>query len=304
MNRSFGNKLRKYLEYVKRPAKVKSIIQSPARLGYGLALRECETKVALNRTRVQIYEVQTPQEAEAMIRLGVDHVGSVLLGKDRWKDRTIRSTVEEVKRLGAKSSLIPLFCDEETLCRALEYHRPDIVHFCDMLEDSDSGKTVQDRLSHLQSSIRERFDGIRIMRSIPIARSGNGELDSVLAIARRFEPISDYFLTDTVMPSAGVSADAQPVSGFVGITGVTCNWDHARALVETSAIPVILAGGISPENVEEGIAAVGPAGVDSCTCTNATGPDGKPVRFRKDPKRVEDLIEGVRRAETRLRTKS
>jgi phosphoribosylanthranilate isomerase len=254
----------------------------------------------LNPILVQVYEVQTPDEAENMIRLGVDHVGSVLLEEDRWKDRSIQSTVAEVQRLGAKSSLIPLFHDLETLCRVLECYRPDIVHFCDLLEATAPGKPVQDRLLNLQSRIRERFPGVRIMRSIPIPPPGNGTSEAVLSVARRFEPVSDYFLTDTVIPSAQSAAEAQPVNGFVGITGRRCNWNHARALVETSTIPVILAGGISPENVEEGIAAVRPAGVDSCTCTNAVGPDGKPVRFRKDPKRVQALVEAVRRAEDRL----
>jgi hypothetical protein len=41
MRRSLGvNELRKYLEYGKQPAKVKSIIQSPAWLDYGFAFRE------------------------------------------------------------------------------------------------------------------------------------------------------------------------------------------------------------------------------------------------------------------------
>ena len=61
----------------------------------------------------------------------------------------------------------------------------------------------------------------------------------------------------------------QPVEGFVGITGKTCDWIAARRLVESSRIPVILAGGLSPENVYEGILAIRPAGVDSCTLTNA-----------------------------------
>lgn len=254
----------------------------------------------MNPILVQIYEIQTPDEAENVIRLGVDHVGSVLLEKDRWKDRTIHGTVAEVQRLGAKSSLIPLFHELETLYRVLEFYRPDIVHFCDLLEATATGKPVQDRLLNLQSRIRERFPGVEIMRSIPIPPPGNGALDAVLSVGRRFEPVSDYFLTDTVIPSAQGTAEAQPVNGFVGITGRRCDWNHARALVETSTIPVILAGGISPENVEEGIAAVRPAGVDSCTCTNAVGPDGNTVRFRKDPKRVQALVEAVRRAEDRL----
>ena len=36
----------------------------------------------------------------------------------------------------------------------------------------------------------------------------------------------------------------QPVKGFVGITGKTCDWDIAADLVKKSRIPVILAGGI------------------------------------------------------------
>ena len=29
--------------------------------------------------RIQLYEIQTPAEAEALIALGVDHIGSVIL---------------------------------------------------------------------------------------------------------------------------------------------------------------------------------------------------------------------------------
>ena len=139
------------------------------------------------------------------------------------------------------------------------------------------------------------------MRSIPIPPRDDGSRDSVLATARRFEPVSDFFLTDTLMPaSGGQSAEAQPVSGFVGITGTTCDWTLARLLVRRSAIPVILAGGISPENAEAGIAAVLPAGVDSCTGTNAVDEKGRPIRFRKDPARVRMLVEAARRAEKHL----
>jgi phosphoribosylanthranilate isomerase len=64
----------------------------------------------------------------------------------------------------------------------------------------------------------------------------------------------------------------------------------ARRLVDESSIPVILAGGISPENAAEGIRRVKPAGVDSCTLTNAVGEDGRPIRFRKDLEKVRRLV--------------
>ena len=71
----------------------------------------------------------------------------------------------------------------------------------------------------------------------------------------------------------------------------------AAELVTGSRIPVILAGGISPENVAGGIRQVRPFGVDSCTCTNAVGEDGRPIRFKKDPARVQALVSETHRAD-------
>jgi phosphoribosylanthranilate isomerase len=71
-------------------------------------------------------------------------------------------------------------------------------------------------------------------------------------------------------------------------------------LVVHSPLPVILAGGISPQNALEGLLRVRPFGIDSCSRTNAVDGDGKPVRFRKDYRKVAQLLEAVRRAEGRL----
>ncbi len=103
-------------------------------------------------------------------------------------------------------------------------------------------------------------------------------------------------MTDTVRWSEHGHAD-QPVAGYVGITGETCDWDIAGALVEASRIPVLLAGGISPENVCEAVRQVRPAGVDSCTKTNARDSQGRPIRFRKDMDRVKRLLAEIPRAE-------
>lgn len=117
-----------------------------------------------------------------------------------------------------------------------------------------------------------------------------------LVWAAKFEALSDYFLTDTLLPTTKNTSCAQPVSGFVGITGQTCDWQIARQLVCQARIPVILAGGLSPENVKDGIRMVAPAGVDSCTATNQLDPQGRPVRFRKDRERVREFVREARRA--------
>ena len=243
---------------------------------------------------VQIYEIQTPEEALAVIRLGADHVGSVLTSMARRHDPTIKKTIQTVRDEGAVSSLIPLFTDAAAIFDTLEYHQPDIVHFCEQLHHPEAISAALD----LQSAVRQRFPGIRIMRAIPIARKVVDGGKRVIALAERFAPSSDFFLTDTVMVDGGAPVDeAQPVNGFVGITGLTCDWTAAARLVAESPVPVILAGGISPENVAGAIRAVRPYGVDSCTQTNARDDKGEPIRFKKDLERVKAMIDRVRPAD-------
>jgi phosphoribosylanthranilate isomerase len=250
----------------------------------------------MSATVVQIYEIQTPDEACAMHELGVDHIGSVIPSLDDRYHPVIRETIAVVRQMGAISSLIPLFTDPTAVFDALDYHRPHIVHFCDRLDGNANGSI--DRALALQAAVKSRFPEIRIMRSIPIGRSAGANRDAVLALAARLEPLSDYFLTDTVIVDASGAADTdQPVKGFVGITGLTCDWQVAARLVAGSSIPVILAGGVSPENVADGILQVRPFGVDSCTCTNAMDENGRPIRFKKDLSRVSALVSETRRAD-------
>ncbi len=244
-------------------------------------------------TLVQIYEIQTAQEAEKMVSLGVDHIGSVLLSADQWRDTRILDTIRTVQGCGAKSSLIPLFTDIDLISAAIEFYQPDIIHFCESLRvDSESISAAVER----QQVIRRRFMQLDIMRSIPIARQGSAENAGSIELAGILEPFSDWFLTDTLLvdPLMG-SAQTQPVDGYVGITGQTCDWDVAAQLVCASSIPVILAGGIGPDNVLEGVAKVNPAGVDSCTLTNAMDDNGVAIRFRKDAEKVEAMVRAVRK---------
>ena len=246
---------------------------------------------------VQIYEIQTPGEAETMIELGVDHIGSVVVKRDTWKFPEVRETMQQVSSAGKRSSLIPLFENQDDICRALDFYRPDIIHFCEDLSACGPGgvncRTIFDR----QQNIKRRFPEIKVMRSIPIAPDRMGDRVPTLEMAGRFESISDYFLTDTLLVDAGDRQGAQqPESGFIGITGKICDWETARQLVETTEIPVILAGGIKPDNVFDAIAHTRPAGIDSCTGTNAVDPAGNTVRFKKDPDLVRRLIDEVERA--------
>ena len=240
-----------------------------------------------------------------MIALGVDHIGSVLLNNEEWKSELIKDTVNCVHEHGAKSSIIPLFNDRDTVCRAMEYYQPDMVHFCETLVKPNHmhhyglNPDILKHLIDLQVTIREKFPQINIIRSIPIAPPGFAEKVPSLELAELFEPISDFFLTDTLLVSTKDTSN-QPVDGFIGITGKICDWDIAFKLVKNSRIPVILAGGVSPENVYDGVLKVRPAGVDSCTLTNARNHTGAPVRFKKDPEKVKRLVMAAQNAEKNI----
>lgn len=246
----------------------------------------------------QIYEIQTVAEAEEMVDLGVDHIGSVLLSETEWKVPAIADLMAWLRDTPARSSLIPLFSTPDPVFRTLEHYRPDIVHFCDAVADETGIAPECEALVRLQEEVKRRFPEIRIMRSIPMAQPGMGHRVPSLEAARMFEAASDFFLTDTlILPETGAaSAEVQPVTGFVGITGKICDWDVAADLVRTSRIPVILAGGLGPDNVAEAIRRVRPAGVDSCSNTNAVGPDGRPIRFRKDREKVRRFVARARAA--------
>lgn len=245
---------------------------------------------------VQIYEIQTPSEAEQMAALGVDHIGSVMLSPDAMQNGALKETVDVVRSLGRKSSMIPLFTDVDRIAEMIDYYRPDIVHFCDTLPspDTDALRLIVQR----QQAVRKRFPRLEIMRSIPIGRAGYGAKVASLEMASFFEPVSDWFLTDTLLFNGDQAKNVdQPVDGYVGITGKVCDWDVAAALVTQSSIPVILAGGIGPKNASAGVEKVRPAGVDSCTRTNALDSNGKSIRFKKDLEKVRRLVAAARRAE-------
>jgi phosphoribosylanthranilate isomerase len=246
---------------------------------------------------VQIYEIQSPADAEQIVAQGVDHIGSVLLSSVDWKNSAIKKTVDIVQSAGRKSSLIPLFTDADLIARVVDYYQPDIIHFCETLPINGSIHHALNTIIARQQTIRSRYPGLEIMRSIPIASAGLGNRVASLEMAAEFEPFSDWFLTDTLLLNGNQdNHHVQPVAGYVGITGQTCDWIVASELVSQCNIPVILAGGIGPHNVSAGIDQVRPAGVDSCTRTNAVDQDGRPIRFKKDLEKVRALVASARKA--------
>jgi len=141
--------------------------------------------------------------------------------------------------------------------------------------------------------LKETFPEVGIIRSIPIPKKGAAPDFPFLEIAEVLQASSDFFLTDTWLGK-------EPVEGYIGITGETADWEMVQSLVRQSKIPVILAGGLSPDNVYDSIMEVLPSGADSCTQTNMVVEEGDPIRFQKDFQKVEKFVKEARRAEKKL----
>jgi len=117
---------------------------------------------------------------------------------------------------------------------------------------------------------------LAIVKSLVIGRARPAALE---ADVERLSPWVDAFIADTFDPATGAS----------GATGRTHDWNVSRRLVELSRRPVILAGGLTPENVAEAIRRVRPAGVDSHTGVEDSA-------GRKDRDKVSRFVAEARRA--------
>jgi phosphoribosylanthranilate isomerase len=214
--------------------------------------------------QTQIYTVQSATEAIALADLGVDIIGITpttrpLPGK--VTDEQARNIFEALGTRALKAAL-SVEEDEDEIVRMVEIVKPDILHLCGDITKVDVAMVTR---------IRARIGKVKIEQAISM--SGPEAVDH----ARAFAPVSDYLILDSYAPHIG----------GVGATGTTHDWSISRAIVEAVDIPVILAGGLSPDNVAAAIAAVQPWAVDSLTHTNKDLGDGA---FCKDLAKVEAFI--------------
>jgi phosphoribosylanthranilate isomerase len=80
-------------------------------------------------------------------------------------------------------------------------------------------------------------------------------------VIKTFRTGADFTLDEMLAyPAAAYLLDAS-VPGSHGGTGVTCDWETAKQAVATGR-PIILAGGLTPDNVAEAVRTVRPYAVD------------------------------------------
>lgn len=215
---------------------------------------------------VQIYGFTTPADIVTVRELAIDHVGVVLdEGFETWDHvdaATARAIVAEVPETMTVVAL-SLGTDFDRIARTVEVVQPDIVHL--VRADEMQPDAVQ--------QARDRLNPVRVMTTVAVRDP------SALASALTYAECSDYLLLDS----------HDPATGIVGASGLTHDWSWSAPIPPVVDIPVILAGGLGPNNVRQAIAAVKPAGVDSETRTSRV--DDK---RRKDPDAVRRFVEIAR----------
>lgn len=105
---------------------------------------------------------------------------------------------------------------------------------------------------------------------------------SVLSEATNASVIAAVTVTDA--PRYDSAADALLVDSLdddgAGGTGKTHDWKRTQKQIEALDSPVVLAGGLTPDNVERAIATVGPYGVDVASGVERDGGVKEPTAVR------------------------
>lgn len=117
-----------------------------------------------------------------------------------------------------------------------------------------------------------RETGVKLIKTVPVAQDAIPE--TLIKQVSELNGIADAVLLDTAL------------DGKTGGTGVSHNWEVSSEIVLHAGMPVILAGGLNPENVRDAIRNVRPYAVDTASGVETDG--------RKDEKKVKAFIKNAR----------
>lgn len=202
----------------------------------------------------QIYSIVHYNEALQCMDVGADHIGLVPMQTGGVPaHRVPYDVVDKIfgacRERGVKSVAIMLNEDVEEMFFIVKRIKPDIVHIAGMNYTSDPA---------FAKRLHEECPGVELMQAVLV--DGPAAIDR----AKKYAQWADYILTDS-----GLAKDTG-----IGASGQTHDWSIDAEIVRSINKPVIIAGGLGPDNVEQCIRQVRPFGVDSLTKTTFKFNDG------------------------------
>jgi len=194
--------------------------------------------------RIKICGIRTPSDARVAIKAGADALGFLVGTRYYTEDEVFPRRVKEILHAidskclkHIKRVLVTHLLDARDIVRLLK-----ILGFTYVqLHNAISVEEIK--------RLRDTLPQLKIIKAV----HGNGEnpLDTALLYAE----YADALVVDTVAKTGNGKIR-------IGGTGKVHDWNITARIVEMSPVPVILAGGLNPENISYAIKQVLPYGVD------------------------------------------
>lgn len=199
------------------------------------------------RTRVKICCIKDKGEAETAIAFGADAIG--LVGRMPSGPGVITdNTIAEIAAY-APAGVGTFLLTSETSAHGIVDHwkrtGTSTIQIVDYIGEGEYTK------------IHSEIPWVKLVQVIHV------EDERAVGLAERLSGYVNALLLDSGRPGAETKV--------LGGTGKTHDWVISREIVRRSGVPVYLAGGITPENVESAIEYVGPFGIDVCTGVRVGG---------------------------------
>ena len=222
--------------------------------------------------KIKVCGITTVEDARLAAEAGADYIG-VLIEVDSSPRRL---SVEQARPICKQSTLpvVTLFFNWKAgqIQRAIAALRPHVVQ----LLGQETPSLVR---------ILKRMGGCELWKSIHLPPRGPGEIN-IDEYQDRVNSLVDAGIDAIVIDTVVGSPQDGPRYGG---TGQVSNWKIARRLVEVIPVPVFLAGGVDPENVQQAIELVHPYGIDL-----SSGVEFAPGQ--KDPEKLRRLVSAARGA--------
>lgn len=199
------------------------------------------------RTRIKICCINCIAEANTAIELGADAIGLVAKmpsGPGPIPDELIRQIAQSVPPLIGTF----LLTSETSANEIIKQHKRTLTNTIQIVDLLSSGT---------YSQIKEALPSVKIVQVIHVIDSKSVDL------AIRLSESFDALLLDSGNPNLLIKE--------LGGTGRVHNWTLSRQIRDNSKCPIILAGGLKPENVKQAIEEVQPFAIDVCSGVRTNG---------------------------------
>ncbi len=223
--------------------------------------RECGAggSVTIMRTRTKICGNRNPEDLDYAIACGADAVGFITDVPVRSPRKIDSETAKDlIKRVPVfvDSVLVIMPEDLDSAVALIRKTRPTVVQIHNDLPDHE--------LAKLASTV----DPVKLIKTIAIPEGAGPEIaDRVTSRIHELSGIADAILLDTSTSTTSRTDTTGTTSTGArsGGTGRVHDWRISAEIVRRSRLPIILAGGLTPDNVSDAIRKVRPYGVDTAS---------------------------------------